>query len=99
MKMGFKQIRTSDISGEVLSDEDVVTVVVKNEGKVFDCKADEIKSLKPLNGNIIELEIKRNGDEPQRILVADKDFYAVVPREVVEKADSSRGRRSGFRVS
>lgn len=94
--MGFKQVRTSDISGEDLAENEVVTVNVKTAGKVFDCKADEIKGLKRLTG-VVALEIKLPNGEIEQVLTTEKDFHAVVPQEVVDNADSNRGRRSGFR--
>jgi hypothetical protein len=60
--IGFKQIRTSDLTGETLEDSDVVTVVIRShpdlaEGKVFDASHVELHGLKGIE-NLVELEIR-----------------------------------------
>ena len=94
--IGFKQIRTSDISGEIIVDAELLTVTVRNEGKVFDCRASELAGLKEMTG-LVELEVRAADNTTRRLVVTAKDFYAVVPKEIVDNADSTRGRRSGYR--
>lgn len=36
--MGYKSIRTSDISGDIVEDDQVVTVGVRSVGKLFDAR-------------------------------------------------------------
>ena len=93
--MGYKSIRTSDISGEIVADDQVVTVVVRSEGKLFDAKPEELASLKPLT-NVVELELRKADGTSQEVIVSKTDFDKVVTAEVLAKADSIRGRRNGF---
>lgn len=99
--MGYRSIRISDISGEEIPSDQVVTVILKSgggKGRAIDATAEELKAIKELT-NVFELELKFPDGTAKKVLTTEKDFYAVVPREVVEKADSSRGRRKGFRPS
>lgn len=93
--MGYRSIRTSDISGEIVEDDQVVTVVVRAEGKLFDAKAEELASLKPLT-NVVELELRKPDGSSEEVIVSKADFEKVVTAEVLAKADSIRGRRNGF---
>lgn len=100
--MGFRQLRISDVSGDVLEDSDVVTVIVKNhpatdgESKVFDASAKELTGLKPVQG-LVELEIKGATGVPSTLFVNHADLAKIVTDEKVKAFDSARGRRSGFR--
>lgn len=93
--MGFRSLRVSDLSGIELSDSEVVTVVVKNHGKVFDCHPDELKTLKGVS-NVEELELRYPNGESKTLLVTQAEFGKVIPADKLEGFDSSRGRRSGF---
>ena len=93
--MGFKQIRTSDLTGKELDDAQVVTVLVREAGKLFDASAEELKDLKPV-ANVMELEYRHADGRTESVLVNKAEFAKVVPAEVLERADSIRGRRSGF---
>ena len=93
--MGYKSIRTSDISGEVVEDDQVVTVVVRAEGKLFDAKPQELAPLKRLT-NVVELELRKPDGTSEEVIVSKADFDKVVTAEVLAKADSIRGRRNGF---
>lgn len=94
--MGYKQIRTSDISGAVLADDQVITVVVRSEGKLFDATKEELTGLKRVT-NVVELELRHPDGETEEILVSKADFDKVVTAEVLANADNIRGRRNGYR--
>lgn len=94
--MGYKQIRTSDISGQTLADDQVITVVVRSAGKLFDASAEELAGLKRVT-NVVELEFRHANGESEEILVSKSDFDKLVTPELLEKADSIRGRRNGYR--
>jgi hypothetical protein len=99
--MGFKQVRTSDLSGVDLADDQVVTVVVKThpdalESKIFDASVDELSGLKAMT-NLVELELRAPSGVTSSIVVSKTDFAKLVTDEKLEKLDSARGRRTGFR--
>lgn len=94
--MGFKQIRTSDLTGNELKDQDVITVAVKTAGKVFDASADELAPLKRLN-NVITLEFKHPNGDVEEVLCTQAEFSKLVVPEKLESFDNLRGRRSGFK--
>lgn len=99
--MGFKQVRTSDLTGVELADADVVTVVVKahpdlTEGKVFDASAAELKGITAIT-NLVTLEYRYPSGDTKQVVCSKADFSKVVSDEVLAKADSSRGRRTGYR--
>lgn len=93
--MGYKSIRTSDITGATLDDDKVITVVVRSAGKLFDASAEELAGLKRVT-NVVELELRHANGKVEEILVTKDDFDKVVSAEVLAKADSIRGRRNGF---
>jgi hypothetical protein len=93
--MAFRQIRISDVSGLELADADVVTVVVKDEQKVFDASAEELKALKPVK-DVMELELKYASGQVATILVGRADFDKLIPADKLAGFASSRGRRPGF---
>lgn len=100
--IGYKTVRTSDLSGVDLKDDEVVTVAVKSHpelsegGKVFDASHDELAGLKPVT-NLVSLELRYADGTTKEVMVTRADFAKVVPEEVLKKADSLRGRRTGFR--
>lgn len=93
--MGFKQIRTSDLTGNELKDQDVVTVAVKSAGKVFDASSEELSTLKRLN-NVVELELRHPDGNIESVLCSQAEFTKIVPAEKLETFDQLRGRRSGW---
>lgn len=93
--MGFRQIRTSDLTGEEIKDNEVLTVVVKSASKVFDTTAEEMAGLKRMT-NVFELEYRYADKEPETVLCTKAEFEKVVSTEKLESFDSARGRRSGF---
>ena len=93
--MGFKQIRTSDISGATIADDKVITVIVRSEGKQFDATAEELAPIKRLT-NVVELELKHPDGRTEEIIANKADFDKVVTPEVLKRADSLRGRRNGY---
>lgn len=96
--MGYKSIRTSDLSGEILADDKVVTVVVRAAGKLFDASAEELAGLKRVT-NVVELELRQADGTSEEIIVSKTDFDKVVTPEVLANADSIRGRRNGWKPS
>lgn len=94
--MGYKSIRTSDITGAILPDDQVITVVVREQGKLFDASAEELSGLKRLT-NVVELELRHANGTSEEIIVSKSDFEKVVTPEVLANADNIRGRRNGFR--
>lgn len=93
--MGFRQIRTSDLTGNEIKEEDVITVNVKNASKVFDATAEELSQLKRVN-NIVELEYRHPDGNTETVLCTQAEFNKVVPPEKLETFDNSRGRRTGY---
>ena len=96
--MGYKNIRTSDVSGKVLDDDQVVTVVVRSLGKLFDASPDEVSGLKPLT-NVVEVELRQPDGSSKEIIVSKSDFDKLVTPEVLAAADNIRGRRNGYKPS
>jgi hypothetical protein len=94
--MGYKSIRTSDISGNILPDDKVITVVVRSAGKLFDASAEELEGLKRVT-NVVELELRHADGSSEEINVSKSDFDKVVTPEVLAAADNIRGRRNGFK--
>jgi hypothetical protein len=93
--LAFKSVRVSDLTGKELKDEEVVTVVVRAEGKVFDSSAEELSSIKRLT-NVVELELRHANGDTEQIICTQAEFEKVVSADVLAKADSTRGRRTGF---
>lgn len=88
----------SDITGQEASEDEFVTLVVRehpaiDEPKALDVLPSEIEGLKEA-GNVVTLEIK-NGDN-RELVVLVSDFRKIVPDEVVKKGRSTRGRRPGW---
>lgn len=93
--MGFVQKRLSDISGIELDDSEVVSVTVKEAGRVFDATADELKGLKPIN-NVLTLEYRYPSGQVATLLVSKTEFNKLVPEDKLESFPSNRGRRPGY---
>ncbi len=93
--MGYKNIRTSDISGKVLEDDQVITVVLRGLGKLFDASAEELEGLKRLT-NVVEVELRHADGKEESFIVSKTEFDKLVTEEVLANADSIRGRRNGF---
>lgn len=94
--MGFVSKRTSDISGAIIDDEQVITAVVRSLDKKFDATANELAGLKRLT-NVIEVELQHADGHEEEIIVNRSEFDKVVIDEVLQRADTVRGRRQGFR--
>lgn len=99
--MGYKQIRTSDLSGADLADDQVVTVLVKQhpdiqDAKVFDASVEELAGLKGIT-DLVELELRGPSGEIATVFLRKADFQKFVTNEQLEKFDSARGRRTGYR--
>jgi hypothetical protein len=99
--MGFKTIRTSDLTGADLPDDQVVTVVVKThpdlaEGKVFDASSVELSGLKTVD-NLVELELRAANGTSRQVLVTKAEFSKIVSDDKLDGFDSVRGRRTGYR--
>lgn len=94
--MGFVSKRTSDISGAIIDDDQVITVIVRSLDKKFDATAEELSSLKRLT-NVIEVELQHPDGREEEIIVNRSEFDKVVTEDVLHRADTVRGRRQGFR--
>lgn len=94
--MGYVSKRTSDISGQIVDDDKVITVVVRSLGKLFDATAEELAPLKRVT-NVVELELRHPDGSSEEIIVNKADFEKVATEEVLANADSIRGRRNGYR--
>lgn len=94
--MAYKSIRVSDLSGATLADDQVVTVVVRAAGKLFDASSEELTGLKPLT-DVVELEYRYPDGKTQEVIVSKSSFDKLVTPEMLANADSIRGRRNGFR--
>ena len=99
--MGFKTLRTSDLSGRLLEDEDVVNVVIRaapgiDAPKQFDCSWDEIATLVTI-ADLVSLEVRLPDGTTQELSCTAEEFGKVVPDRVVAEAAGLRGRRPGQR--
>lgn len=102
--MGFKQVRTSDLSGADLGDDQVVTVVVKQhpdltEGKIFDAAVDELLGLKGMANNLVQLEVRSPDGTTADVVVTKTEFSKLVTKDKLDGFDSARGRRTGYKPS
>src|SRR4028118_1500575 len=98
--MGYKTIRTSDLTGAVLEAPQVVTVIVRSHPQLteptpFDAGADEVAALRSRQ-DLVVLELKRADGTGETVICSVEDFDAVVPAEVVRNAPGTRGRRPGY---
>ena len=89
-------MRTSDISGEIVSDDAVITVVVRSLGKLFDVTAEELLPRKRVT-DVVELELRHPDVTSEEVIVTKADFDKLVTPEVLANADSIRGSRIGYR--
>jgi hypothetical protein len=99
--MAYRQIRVSDLTGEVIDDQNVVEVTIRShpdleEAKRFDSQPAELKGLKPLEG-LVELELRTPTGTVGTMYLRQEDFDAVIPLEKVKAFDSTRGRRTGYK--
>src|SRR3954454_23451980 len=99
--MAYRQIRVSDLSGEVIDDDKVVTVLVRQhpkleEARVFDASPDELKGLAPM-ADVLELELRSPRGTVGTMVLTHEAFALVVGDDKLNSFDSSRGRRTGFR--
>jgi hypothetical protein len=92
--MGYKQLRTSDLTGEIIEDDKVLTVSVA--GKVFDCTGEELKALKTVD-NLVELDVRDVGGQSWKVYATKAEFGKLVNDEKLESFDNVRGRRTGYR--
>ena len=94
-RLAFKSVRISDLTGNELKDEDVITVTNKGAGKVFDTSAEELSGLKRI-ANAVELDYKHPDGATETVLVTQSELNKLLPPEKVATLDNSRGRRTGF---
>lgn len=98
IEVGYKSILTSDISGEVLADDKMITVVIRSERKLFDASDEELTELKRIT-NVVEIEFRPADGSTEEFIVNISDFEKVVTPEVLAVVDNIRGRRNGFKPS
>src|SRR5688500_5978357 len=96
--MGYVSKRTSDVSGQIVEDDKVITVVVRSLGKLFDATAEELSPLKRVT-NVVELELRHPDGNSEEIIVNKADFEKIATPELLANADSIRGRRNGWKPS
>ncbi|EON33797.1 hypothetical protein GTC6_05502 [Gordonia terrae C-6] len=101
--MGLVSRRVSDVSGEELDEGTYVNIVVKNhskldESKQIDVSAVEAKSIKTVNG-LVELEFRPADGPSVTVFATETELNKVVPVEVLQRADGTRGRRRGWTPS
>ena len=99
--MGYKTLRTSDLSGKVLKDDELVNVVVRSapgldEAKQFDASKDEMAKLVTVS-DLVALELRYPDGTVTEVSCTAEEFAKVVKPEVVEHAAGLRGRRPGQR--
>ncbi len=99
--MAFRQIRVSDLSGEVIPDDKVVEVTIRShpdleDAKRFDSQPAELRDLVALE-NIVELELRTPTGTVGTMYLRQEDFDAAIPPEKVKAFDSTRGRRTGYK--
>jgi hypothetical protein len=101
--MGYLTQRTSDLSGEIVPAEELVTVMAKGhpatngEAKVFDATIKEVEALKTVTG-LVELELRLPGGS-RTVFITAADLAKSIPDEKFKGFDSARGRRTGFRTN
>lgn len=100
--MAFRSIRVSDVTGNELRDDEVITVILKGhpaldgESKIFDTTVEELSTLKLVTG-LIELEYKAPDGTVKTVYCTMAEFAKLVSDEKARTFDGTRGRRSGFR--
>jgi hypothetical protein len=100
--VGFRTIRTSDLSGQVLHDGEVVNVVVRvapglTEAKQFDCSAAEIDQLVAIN-DLVRLEVRGSDGKVAEVACTAEEFAKVVDAKTLAGLSGVRGRRPGQRA-
>ncbi|MEV0360120.1 hypothetical protein AB0H71_29080 [Nocardia sp. NPDC050697] len=95
--MGYQVVhqRTSDLTGEIIPDNEVVTVALRSQGKVFDATAAELSGLKLLS-NVVELEYRYPDKEPESVFCTEAELAKLIPADKMEKFDALKGRRTGY---
>lgn len=88
----------SDISGNDIPEGQTVNVLYRAEQKQFEASRDELAGLKRLT-NVVELEFRYPDGTSESVLVSKTEAEKLITAEVLEKADSIRGRRSGVRIN
>jgi hypothetical protein len=99
--VGFKTIRTSDLSGKVLKIEDLVNVIVRSapgldEARQLDASRDELEKLVTL-ADLVNLEIRHADGKVKEVSCTAEEFAKVVKPDVLKNAPGLRGRRPGQR--
>src|SRR3712207_1180241 len=83
--IAFRQIRISDLTEEVIDDQNVVEVTIRSppdldEAKRFDSQPAELKDLRPMEG-LVELELRTQTGTTGTMYILREDFDAVIPPE------------------
>lgn len=87
----------SDISGKEASEEEFISLVIRQHPKILsprqlDVLPDEVKNIKSAD-NLVVIEIN-NGTKVEAVMSLS-DFQKLVPDTVVERAPGTRGRKLG----
>lgn len=77
--MGYVSKRTSDVSGQIVDYDKVITVVVRSLGKLYDATAEEFAPLKRVT-NVVELELRHPDESSEETIVNKGDFEKVAPK-------------------
>lgn len=98
--MGLVSRRVSDVSGEELDELTYVNIVVKghsklDEAKQIDVSEGEAKAIKTVNG-LVELELRPANGAATTVFATEAELGKVVPVDILQRADGTRGRRKGW---
>lgn len=98
--MAIRNIRVSDLTGEVIPDGELVEVIIRSHPnldapKRLDAANVELQGLGD-SANIVTIELKHNGAS-RTVNVTLDDFEKVVPKDALKNAAPTRGRRPGYR--
>lgn len=97
--MAKEQVTRSDVTGNLIEESNVVNVVIKghpklSEAKQIDSSAEELAPLKFATG-LVEIEFRPASGQSYSRFITATELEKVVPLEVLQEANGTRGRRPG----
>lgn len=97
--MAKEQVTRSDVTKNLIPDNEVVNVVVKghpklDEAKQIDSCAEELAPLKFATG-LVEVEFRPASGQNYSRFVTAAELEKVIPLDILQAADGTRGRRPG----